>query len=120
MINKYCLNSAPIKIYGEGHYAIGVAKALTATQSFLRLAESVTRCQSRASREDCLHSRYVREVGQACDCTPLNIREFPQQDRDNATLCSPEQLDCVSRIRLFLSDCLPACEGVFITHLDEV
>ena len=35
LINHF-LNLAPIKIYGEGHYAIGVAKALTATQSFLR------------------------------------------------------------------------------------
>ena len=67
---SYFLYSAPIKMYGEGHYAIGVAKALEATQSFLRLAleifqklenishqssrlaESVTGCQSRASREE--------------------------------------------------------------------
>ena len=76
-------NSAPIKIYGEGHYAIGVAKALTATQSFLRLAESVTRCQSRGSREECLHSRYVREVRQACHCTPLTLKQYHQDDISN-------------------------------------
>ena len=52
-LELFILIAAPIQIYGEGHFAIGVAKTITATGSFLSMGESVTKCQNRESREEC-------------------------------------------------------------------
>lgn len=75
------LISAPIKLYGEGNYALTDVKEIKVTDDFLDLDIETRKCQHKEAFEDCTTRQHLYEVQMKCHCVPYNIKDFSNKDQ---------------------------------------
>ena len=64
---------APLKLYGEGAYAISDVKEVRATKAFLGLNDQTKRCQTKESIRDCSSRLHLSMIIEQCQCIPFNL-----------------------------------------------
>ena len=63
----------PLKLYGEGNYALTSVKEVKVTSSFLSMSEEKRNCQNEERYEDCATREYLKRVKEICSCIPENL-----------------------------------------------
>ena len=75
---------APLKLYGEGAYAISDVKEVKATKAFLGLDAQTKRCQTKESNEDCSSRIYIKMIKKQCQCIPFNLLNIATKVRSDS------------------------------------
>ena len=65
----------PLKLYGEGNYALTSVKEVRVTDSFLSMSAERRNCQNEERYEDCATADYLKRVKKICSCIPENLLE---------------------------------------------
>ena len=73
LCNTFVCLPAPLKLYGEGAYAISDVKEVRATKAFLGLNDQTKRCQTKESIEDCSSRLHLNMIRDQCHCVPFNL-----------------------------------------------
>ena len=69
--NSY--SEEPLKLYGEGNYALTSVKEVVVTDSFLSMKAETRNCQVDELYEDCETEEYLERVRTVCSCIPVNL-----------------------------------------------
>ena len=75
------VSSAPLKLNGEGTYALSAVKEIKVTDDFLSLDMATRKCQEKESFEDCITMQYLRRVEQECNCIPYRLKNFTMKNQ---------------------------------------
>ena len=73
ILDNFQILLEPLKLYGEGNYALTSVKEVKVTKSFLLLSEETRNCQNRELYEDCLTREFGREAMKICSCVPDHL-----------------------------------------------
>ena len=65
----------PLKLYGEGNYALTSVKEVRVTDSFLSMSAERRNCQNEERYEDCATEDYLKRVKKICSCIPESLLE---------------------------------------------
>ena len=117
---------APLKLYGEGKYALSAVKQIKVTEEFMKLDDEIKNCNNRQSYEECATKAYLEHLKQECKCVPYELRNYSRLDEVNVnislfmfklmiqTLCVGKNYDCVAKLK-FPEDikCKKSCEGIY-------
>ena len=68
--------SAPVKLYGEGSYAITDVKEVKATDAFLSLDVNTKHCQTKESLDECTSRIYLNKMKEQCQCVSFTLQNF--------------------------------------------
>ena len=63
----------PNMMIGEGDYNLNTIQEIKATESYLRLDQKVTGCQTADSYQSCFTRNYIGKLVKTCDCLPLSM-----------------------------------------------
>ena len=74
------LLSAPIKLFGEGSYAVSDVKEMEVTDEYLELDKNIRNCQTDESFESCSTRQYLDTLKSQCNCLPYALRELLKYD----------------------------------------
>ena len=66
----------PLRLYGEGDYALANVKQMDGTEGFLSLADEVKKCQNQESILECEANAYLDRGRTKCDCVPYHLMSF--------------------------------------------
>ena len=58
----------------ENRYNLNVLKEITASNSFLSLEKDVRKCQDMETFNECVTTKFIRDIKSKCKCLPLNLR----------------------------------------------
>ena len=72
--------TAPIRVYGEGSYAISAVKKIEVTEEFLGQDEDTRQCQNLETFENCMTMKYLSIVTNLCHCIPFAMKNFSTRD----------------------------------------
>ena len=64
---------APVRLHGEGSYAITDVKEITVSDEFLGLDETIRKCQNIEPFENCTTRQYLDTVKKECKCVPFAL-----------------------------------------------
>ena len=67
---------APVRLHGEGSYAITDVKEITVSDDFLGLDETIRKCQNIEPLENCTTRQYLDIVKKQCKCVPFALHTF--------------------------------------------
>jgi hypothetical protein len=76
-----CFIKEPLKLFGEGSYALSAVKEISGTDNFLKMDEGVKKCQNRESLQECQATQYMRKGLEECKCTPYELRNYSKTVR---------------------------------------
>ena len=65
-----------MELKGEGHYAITAVKDIKVTDSYLRLGQETTNCQTEEAKSDCLTRKLKEKVLGECGCAPFGMKSY--------------------------------------------
>ena len=74
-INLY-VDPVPVKLFGEGNYAITDIQKVSVTTQFLGLDPETRGCHLNTELEGCETKTYLEKLKEECGCVPNNIRRF--------------------------------------------
>ena len=77
---EFGIFSVPIRVYGEGDYALTDVKEVVGTDEYITLAKKKGLC-TEAGYQACLNTDYKRRGLEKCDCTPYFLRNYSKQVR---------------------------------------
>ena len=66
----------PLRLYGEGDFALTDVKEMNGTQGFLDLDVGVKKCQNHESVLECKAKTYLDVGREKCKCVPHHLRSF--------------------------------------------
>ena len=72
----FSVDPVPIKLLGEGDYALTDVQEFRVTEDFLGLDESIRGCKENKELERCEEKMFVEKVSSQCNCTPAELRSF--------------------------------------------
>ena len=67
---------APLKLNGEGNYALTDVKKVEVTNDFLGLKFTSRNCQSYEKYEECTTRKYLEKFQKHCSCVPYQLLNF--------------------------------------------
>ena len=71
----------PVKLFGEGNYAITDIQKVNVTTQFLGLDPETRGCHLNTELEGCETKTYLEKLKEECGCVPNNIRRFfPEEE----------------------------------------
>ena len=73
------MNLEPLKLFGEGEYALTSVKQIKVTNDYLKLKNK--KCQGKESYEECTTRSFLRRVEQECNCLPYRLRNFADKNQ---------------------------------------
>ena len=76
----------PLRLYGEGDYALANVKEMDGTEGFLSLADEVKKCQNKESVLECEANAYLASGRTKCDCVPHHLMSFSMTVRDHSSI----------------------------------
>ena len=68
------INLDPIHLELENRYNLNVLKEITVSNSFLSMEKDVKKCQDVETFNDCVTTKFIRDLKSKCKCLPLNLR----------------------------------------------
>ena len=81
--------SVPLRLSGEGSYALSAVKEISVTEDFLQLADETRKCQNRESFEQCSTKHHLVSIKKVCECIPYGMKNFSFNEvSDNNCLTS--------------------------------
>ena len=72
-INNKEFFEEPLKLYGEGNYALTSVKEVVVTDSFLSMKAETRNCQVDELYEDCETEEFLKKTRKFCSCIPANL-----------------------------------------------
>ena len=72
----------PITLTRKGSYVLTDIKAVAVTDQFVRLGQTVTRCQTEEDRLDCQDRTYRQTVLSQCACAPFSLASHFAGDKE--------------------------------------
>ena len=94
----------PLRLLGEGSYALSSVKEISVTKDFLRLSDDTRKCQNIESFEQCVTKHNLASISEACKCIPYGLKNFSNAEVSNCLCkitCSKRSY-CEQSIRLYL------------------
>ena len=76
----------PLRLLGEGSYALSSVKEISVTDDFLRLPDNSRKCQNIESFEQCVTKHNLASISEACKCIPYGLKNFSNAEVSNC-LC---------------------------------
>ena len=73
VIPHFFLDPVPVKLYGEGNYAINDVYEVQDTEDYLGLNHG---CNANQNREECETAKYLENIQSQCNCTPITYKSF--------------------------------------------
>ena len=86
----------PLRLLGEGSYALSSVKEISVTEDFLRLSDDTRKCQNIESFEQCITNHNLASISEACKCIPYGLKNFSNAEVSNC-LC---KITCSKRISI--------------------
>ena len=84
MVNNHFQD--PLRLYGEGDYALANVKEMDGTEGFLSLADEVKKCQNKESVLECEANAYLDSGKKKCGCVPHHLRSFSMTVRGHSSI----------------------------------
>ena len=64
----------PIHLALENRYNLNILKEIIVSNSFLSMEKDVKKCQDVETFNDCVTTKFIRDLKSKCKCLPLNLR----------------------------------------------
>ena len=127
-----CVDPVPLKLFGEGNYAITDIQDVSVSEEFLGLDTATRGCHRNSELEDCETKTYLGKMKDKCGCITNNLmRFFPEENVGlysyiyiyracqicivtKVETCTGEALWCLASIRVTEEDCPNKCEGLIV------
>ena len=82
------IDPVPLKLFGEGNYAITDIKEVKVTEEFLGLDTATRGCHRNSELEHCETKTYIEKAKRHCHCIPSHLRRiFPDQKVSSENCC---------------------------------
>ena len=82
------VDPVPLKLFGEGNYAITDIKEVKVTEEFLGLDTAIRGCHRNSELEHCETKTYIEKAKRHCHCIPSHLRRiFPDQKVSSKNCC---------------------------------
>ena len=81
MISYLSVDPVPLKLFGEGNYAITDIQEVSVTEEFLGLDTATRGCQRNSELEECETKTFRQKMKEECGCIPNNIRRFFPEEK---------------------------------------
>ena len=76
MISHLSVDPVPLKLFGEGNYAITDIQEVKVTEEFLDLDLNTRNCQTEESLENCKNRKYHKQIIAQCGCLPFSFKHL--------------------------------------------
>jgi len=106
----------PLELSLDMEHNLNVIKEIKVTDSFLSLDEYIRGCK-KGSYDECSSRNYMNTLLNKCQCLPFQLSLT-----NKTQLCTAEDLDCVSSIKVDKEDnseCFQQCSGILITSYNQ-
>ena len=70
------IDPVPLKLFGEGNYAITDIKEVKVTEEFLGLDTATRGCHRNSELENCETKTILEKAKLQCHCIPSNLKRF--------------------------------------------
>ena len=70
------LDPVPIRLFGEGNYAITDIKEVRVTKQFLELDDTTRGCHRNSEMDQCGTTTYLEKLRAQCGCIDNNLKRF--------------------------------------------
>ena len=74
--------SVPLRLLGEGSYALSSVKQISVTEDYLKLSDDTRKCQNIESFEQCVTKHNLATISKTCKCIPYWLRSFTNDEVD--------------------------------------
>ena len=81
MISNLSVDPVPLKLFGEGNYAITDIQEVKVTEDFLDLDAATRGCHRNSELEQCETKTFRQKMKEKCGCLPNNIRRFFPEEK---------------------------------------
>ena len=82
------IDPVPLKLFGEGNYAITDIKEVKVTEEFLGLDTATRGCHRNSELKHCETNTYIEKAKRHCHCIPSYLRRiFPDQKVSSENCC---------------------------------
>ena len=72
----------PLRLLGEGSYALSSVKQISVTEDYLKLSDDTRKCQNIESFEQCVTKHNLATISKTCKCIPYWLRNFTNDEVD--------------------------------------
>ena len=79
------LDPVPLKLFGEGNFAITDIKEVKVTEDFLSLDEATRRCRQNSDMEQCHTNTFIEKANAQCSCSHPLEKFFPGDKEGRST-----------------------------------
>ena len=76
-----CVDPVPLKLFGEGNYAITDIQDVSVSEEFLGLDTDTRGCHRNSELEECETKTYREKMKDECGCIPDNLMRFSPEEK---------------------------------------
>ena len=97
---------------GGGRYYLSALKRMTATESFLKIADQSKGCRAE-DYQKCQERQYRLAVEKQCGCVPWTLAGVPWKGSHESSYCLLDKYNCTANITDDSLDCGLSCTGLY-------